>query len=254
MKRVLVFLLVALSLFSVIYIVGNSFINTEVEVVEPVEVAPNKIGVYRLIKDVNKATVLSPQQYEYVELLESELEGVQYDRSEKLKIKSGTIFKYEVKTGSLITNKMLVNPDERDYIYLAIKDDELPYFYEATGIGVVELFGLQAGDRVSFISTSTSANMNSDYQNESVLVSKVIVRDARVLSVIESDKENAIGGEPAKHGLILSIKTKDALKLEMAQKIGTVNIIPDAFENRHLSIRSSDIIEDQFSVRELRGN
>lgn len=256
MKRILIFLSVTLSVFSVIYMAGGSFVNTEEEeiVIEDKVVLPEMIGVYRLVQDVNKATVLEPEQYEYIEIPETELTGIQYERSERLKIKSGTIFKYPVKAGSLISNKMLVNPDERDYIYLAVKEDELPYFYEATGIGLVELFGLEAGDRVSFISTSTSANVNSDFQNEEVLVSKVIVRDARVLSVIETDKDNSIGGEPEKHGLILSIKTRDALKLEMAQKIGTVSIIPDAFENRHLSIRSSDIIEEQFSIRELRGN
>lgn len=251
MKRLLIFLLVALSLFSVIYFIGNSFLNVEEEVVETIEEKPNTVGVYRLLVDIDKSSVVSPEQYEYVEILESELIGVHYDRTEALKMDSGAIYRKAVKAGSLITNDLLVNPSERDYIYLAIKDDELPYFYEATGIGVVELFGLQAGDRVSFVST---ANSNGDYQNESVLVSKIIVRDARVLSVIETGEEGTISGEEKKHGLILSIKTEDALKLEMAQKIGSVNIIPDAFKNRHLSIRSSDIIEDQFSVRELRGN
>ena len=40
---------------------------------------------------------------------------------------------------------------------------------------------------------------------------------------------------------------------EIAEKIGDVNIIPSEIENRYLSIRSSDLLETQFGVRELRG-
>ncbi len=52
---------------------------------------------------------------------------------------------------------------------------------------------------------------------------------------------------------MIALKVPQVLKLEMAQKIGDISIVPSSVAKRYLSIRSSDILEDQFGVRELRG-
>ncbi|POF48888.1 pilus assembly protein CpaB, partial [Vibrio vulnificus] len=55
------------------------------------------------------------------------------------------------------------------------------------------------------------------------------------------------------NSLVIALKVPQVLKLEMAQKIGDISIVPSSVAKRYLSIRSSDILEDQFGVRELRG-
>lgn len=86
------------------------------------------------------------------------------------------------------------------------------------------------------------------------LVSRVIISGARVLQVIKgSEDTDSEDAEDKKYSLVIALNMRSVLKLEMAQKIGDVNIIPSEIENRYLSIRSSDLLETQFGVRELRG-
>ncbi|MFA0678568.1 pilus assembly protein CpaB, partial [Vibrio sp. 10N.222.51.A6] len=123
-------------------------------------------------------------------------------------------------------------------------------------IGVVQTATLTPGDKVSFVSTTSSKSnlVENGYGDIGDLVSRVIISGARVLQVIkgseDSDSEDA---EDKKYSLVIALNMRSVLKLEMAQKIGDVNIIPSEIENRYLSIRSSDLLETQFGVRELRG-
>ncbi len=141
-------------------------------------------------------------------------------------------------------------------MYLSLNDGELPYFYEVTGIGVVQTSTLTPGDKVSFVSTTSSKSnlVESGYGDIGDLVSRVIISGARVLQVIKgSEDTDSQDAEDKKYSLVIALNMRSVLKLEMAQKIGDVNIIPSEIENRYLSIRSSDLLETQFGVRELRG-
>ncbi|ELV8675103.1 pilus assembly protein CpaB, partial [Vibrio vulnificus] len=86
------------------------------------------------------------------------------------------------------------------------------------------------------------------------LVSKIIISDAKVIQVIKSERNvNTTKASESQNSLVIALKVPQVLKLEMAQKIGDISIVPSSVAKRYLSIRSSDILEDQFGVRELRG-
>ncbi|MFA0026018.1 pilus assembly protein CpaB, partial [Vibrio sp. 10N.261.49.A5] len=83
------------------------------------------------------------------------------------------------------------------------------------------------------------------------LTSNVIIDGARVLQVVKSNDEE---DEDKEHSLIIALTVKQVLKLEMAQKIGAITLVPAKLAHRYLSVKSSDLIEHRFGVRQLRGN
>lgn len=132
----------------------------------------------------------------------------------------------------------------------------MPYYYEPERSSIIENITLQPGDSVSFVSTTSSKSnlLETGYQDIGDLVSKIIISDAKVIQVIKSEKDDKeSGAEKSQNSLVIALKVPQVLKLEMAQKIGDISIVPSSVAKRYLSIRSSDILEDQFGVRELRG-
>ncbi|ELV8608593.1 pilus assembly protein CpaB, partial [Vibrio vulnificus] len=144
----------------------------------------------------------------------------------------------------------------RDYMFLSLKKDEVPYYYEPSSSNIIENITLQPGDSVSFVSTTSSRSnlLENGYKDIGHLVSKIIISDAKVIQVIKSDRNvNSTKTSESQNSLVIALKVPQVLKLEMAQKIGDISIVPSSVAKRYLSIRSSDILEDQFGVRELRG-
>ncbi len=256
MNRVVILFLVALSIFSTLIYINVNYISHEEESSEYVVEQEPTFAVYVISENTTRSQAVEESLYSEKQLNQSELTGFQYTPSQDLIVKPGAIFKNDLIAGTFLTQSMISNPGDRDYMLLSLKKGELPYFYEVNGIGVVQISSLSTGEKVSFVSTtsSTSNLQETGYGDIGDLTSKVIISGARVLQVIkgseDSDSEDA---EDKTYSLVIALKMRDVLKLEMAQKIGDVNIIPSEIENRYLSIRSSDLLENQFGVRELRG-
>ncbi|NMS18915.1 pilus assembly protein CpaB, partial [Vibrio parahaemolyticus] len=135
-------------------------------------------------------------------------------------------------------------PGDRDYMFLSLRKDEVPYYYEPEGSNIIENLTLQPGDSVSFVSTTSSKSnlLETGYQDIGDLVSKIIISDAKVIQVIKHDRdENDSSSEKKPNSLVIALKVPQVLKLEMAQKIGDISIVPSSVAKRYLSIRSSDI-------------
>ncbi|SON52715.1 pilus assembly protein CpaB [Vibrio tapetis] len=256
MNRVVILLLVAFSIFSTLIYINMNYISHEDESSEYVVDQEPTFAVYVTSIKVERSQTVEAFLFSEKQLNQSDLSGFQYTPPEELVVKPGAIFKKDLVAGTLLTQGMISNPGDRDYILLSLKKGELPYFYEVNGIGVVQISALNTGEKVSFVSTtsSTSNLLETGYGDIGDLISKVIISGARVLQVIKgSEDSDAEDAEDKTYSLVIALKMRDVLKLEMAQKIGDVNIIPSEIENRYLSIRSSDLLENQFGVRELRG-
>lgn len=256
MNRVVAVLLVALTIFTALFFIANNYLTySEGKPVEQKKEEP-KISVYVVEKDVKRSQFVSEKTISVRHFKQSELENFDYTRLEDLDLTPRALFRQNISSGTYLSRAMISTPKDSDYMYLSLKKDELPYFYEATGIGVVQSLDLSPGDRVSFVSTTSSKSnlIEAGYKDFGNLTSKIIISNARILQVIKGKADSdAEDSEDKEYSLVIALKIRDVLKLEMAQKIGDVNIIPSAIENRYLSIRSSDILENQFGVRELRG-
>lgn len=256
MNRVIVFFLVALAIFTTLFFVQSNYFSDDEAPQATQEVVEPQITVYALSLDVTKSQPVKNKTFSAQSVKESELAGAEYTAKTDLVIEPGALFKLDLAAGTYLTQSMISNPSDRDYLYLSLKKEEVPYFYQVTGIGVIQSLALTPGDLVSFVSTTSSKSnlIETGYGDIGDLVSKVIISDARVLQVIKGNEEEDLkDDEDKQYSLVIALKMRDVLKLEMAQKIGDVNIIPSAIANRYLSIRSSDILENQFGVRELRG-
>ncbi|CAV25990.1 pilus assembly protein CpaB [Vibrio atlanticus] len=256
MNRVIILFLVALSIFSTLIYINTNYISTDEEPLGVQEQEEPKVSILVTQKAIKRSQPLTPKFYDKKFVPISDLDGYYYTLEDDLIVEPGALFKEDISEGTYITQDMISNPADRDYIYLSLNDGELPYFYEVTGIGVVQTATLTAGDKVSFVSTTSSKSnlVENGYGDIGDLVSRVIISGARVLQVIEgSEDSNSADSADKKYSLVIALNMRSVLKLEMAQKIGDVNIIPSEIENRYLSIRSSDLLETQFGVRELRG-
>ncbi|MEF1193466.1 pilus assembly protein CpaB, partial [Vibrio parahaemolyticus] len=138
-------------------------------------------------------------------------------------------------------------------MYLSLKKDQVPYYYLSQGSSIVEALPIQPGDRVSFVATTSSQSnlLESGYSDIDSLTSNVIIDGALVLQAMNVSEDDSSNED---YGLIIALTVKQVLKLEMAQKIGAITLVPAKMVHRHLSVKSSDLIEHRFGVRQLRGN
>lgn len=214
------------------------------------------VNVSVLTSDMGKGSLLSEELYQNKSFKASEITSGNYTESGSLHIEPGALIRRDLEEGTYLSQNDISNPGDRDYMFLSMNDGELPYFYHVSGLGIVQTQSLFAGDKVSFVSTTSSESnlLENGYEDIGGLTSRVIISGARVLQVIDgSEDQDAQDAEDKQYSVVVALRMRDVLKLEMAQKIGDVNIVPAGLENSYLSIRSSDLLETQFGVRELRG-
>ncbi|MBE4585613.1 pilus assembly protein CpaB [Vibrio navarrensis] len=255
MNRTVVMLFLSIAIFSTLFFFMSDFFQAEEAVaIEPVE--EPTVVLLELTQDVEKTNIVSPAFYREIEVKLSEAHTGRYTLKNELDIQPGALFNRPLLKGSILSNQVISNPGDRDYMFLSLRKDEVPYYYEPEGSNIIENLTLQPGDSVSFVSTTSSKSnlLETGYQDIGDLVSKIIISDAKVIQVIKHGRdENDSSSEKKPNSLVIALKVPQVLKLEMAQKIGDISIVPSSVAKRYLSVRSSDILEDQFGVRELRG-
>ncbi|MGD1395192.1 pilus assembly protein CpaB [Vibrio harveyi] len=251
MSRALVFVFVAITMFLAFFYVSDFFDQPE-----PVAVVENEVFVEVAFvnRAVNKAEPVNANAIDIREFPESEAKQHSYVPYASIKIDSGALWAKDVKEGMQLTPDLVSNPGEKDYMYLSLKKDQVPYYYLSQGSSIVEALPIQPGDRVSFVATTSSQSnlLESDYSDIDSLTSNVIIDGALVLQSMNVSEDDDSSNE--EYGLIIALTVKQVLKLEMAQKIGAITLVPAKMVHKYLSVKSSDLIEHRFGVRQLRGN
>lgn len=251
MSRALVFVFVAITMFLAFFYVSDFFEQTE-----PVAVVENEVlvEVAFVNRAVHKADPVNANAIDIREFPESEAKQYSYVPYASIKIDSGALWAKDVNEGMQLTPDLVSNPGEKDYMYLSLKKDQVPYYYLSQGSSIVEALPIQPGDRVSFVATTSSQSnlLESGYSDINNLTSNVIIDGALVLQVMNVSEDDDSSNED--HGLIIALTVKQVLKLEMAQKIGAITLVPAKMVHKYLSVKSSDLIEHRFGVRQLRGN
>ncbi|GBL00711.1 pilus assembly protein CpaB [Vibrio harveyi] len=251
MSRALVFVFVAITMFLAFFYVSDFFDQPE-----PVAVVENEVFVEVAFvnRAVNKAEPVNANAIDIREFPESEAKQHSYVPYASIKIDSGALWARDVKEGMQLTPDLVSNPGEKDYMYLSLKKDQVPYYYLSQGSSIVEALPIQPGDRVSFVATTSSQSnlLESGYSDIDSLTSNVIIDGALVLQSMNVSEDDDSSNE--EYGLIIALTVKQVLKLEMAQKIGAITLVPAKMVHKYLSVKSSDLIEHRFGVRQLRGN
>ncbi|MFZ3509289.1 pilus assembly protein CpaB [Vibrio harveyi] len=251
MSRALVFVFVAITMFLAFFYVSDFFDHPE-----PVAVVENEVFVEVAFvnRAVNKAEPVNANAIDIREFPESEAKQHSYVPYASIKIDSGALWAKDVKEGMQLTPDLVSNPGEKDYMYLSLKKDQVPYYYLSQGSSIVEALPIQPGDRVSFVATTSSQSnlLESGYSDIDSLTSNVIIDGALVLQSMNVSEDDDSSNE--EYGLIIALTVKQVLKLEMAQKIGAITLVPAKMVHKYLSVKSSDLIEHRFGVRQLRGN
>ncbi|HDZ5418206.1 TPA: pilus assembly protein CpaB [Vibrio harveyi] len=251
MSRALVFVFVAMTMFLAFFYVSDFFDQPE-----PVAVVENEVFVEVAFvnRAVNKAEPVNANAIDIREFPESEAKQHSYVPYASIKIDSGALWAKDVKEGMQLTPNLVSNPGEKDYMYLSLKKDQVPYYYLSQGSSIVEALPIQPGDRVSFVATTSSQSnlLESGYSDIDSLTSNVIIDGALVLQSMNVSEDDDSSNE--EYGLIIALTVKQVLKLEMAQKIGAITLVPAKMVHKYLSVKSSDLIEHRFGVRQLRGN
>ncbi|MCS0325516.1 CpaB family protein [Vibrio diabolicus] len=251
MSRALVFVFVAITMFLAFFYVSDFFDQPE-----PVAVVENEVFVEVAFVNqaVNKAEPVNTDAIDIREFPESEAKQHSYVPYASIKIDSGALWAKDVNEGMQLTPDLVSNPGEKDYMYLSLKKDQVPYYYLSQGSSIVEALPIQPGDRVSFVATTSSQSnlLESGYSDIDSLTSNVIIDGALVLQSMNVSEDDDSSNE--EYGLIIALTVKQVLKLEMAQKIGAITLVPAKMVHKYLSVKSSDLIEHRFGVRQLRGN
>ncbi|TBT31401.1 pilus assembly protein CpaB [Vibrio parahaemolyticus] len=250
MSRALIFVLLPSLCFWLFFYVSDFFDQPE-----PVAVVENEVFVQVAFvnRTVNKADPVNIDAIDIREFSESEAKQHSYTPYTSIKIESGALWAKDVTEGTQLTSNLVSNPGEKDYMYLSLKKDQVPYYYLSQGSSIVEALPIQPGDRVSFVATTSSQSnlLESGYSDIDSLTSNVIIDGALVLQAMNVSEDDSSNED---YGLIIALTVKQVLKLEMAQKIGAITLVPAKMVHKYLSVKSSDLIEHRFGVRQLRGN
>ncbi|MEZ9886910.1 pilus assembly protein CpaB [Vibrio sp. 10N.222.47.A9] len=253
MNRAVLFLFIAISLFLAFFYVSENFLSQKEEEVVVEEEKIRMVDVAFFNNDVVKASVVKQQLLDIQSLPETTVKARGYIPYTDVNIQAGALWSADIEAGQVLNAGYFSNPGDKDYMYLSLSKNEVPYYYTSSGSSIVEALPIQPQDRVSFVATTSSeSNLLEDgYSDINNLTSNVIIDGARVLQVVESNNED---DEDKEHSLIIALTVKQVLKLEMAQKIGAITLVPAKLAHKYLSVKSSDLIEHRFGVRQLRGN
>ncbi|WP_186176354.1 hypothetical protein [Vibrio jasicida] len=254
MQRIVVFIFVVITIFMSFLFIFD--LNGQEPPSEEVNVSEPKYKIYLSETALSKGQLIKPKHYSMKEVLESELKGVNNISEYDFNLVEGVKIKDNIESGVYIKRSFLAFPDDVDYLSLSLEKDEIPYVFELTTERSLYTDSLKIGGFVSFFSTTSSFiqnsnNINSQTNNEEI-VSRIIISHAKVLKII-NPVEVGTDKNTAPKAIVLALSVKEIAKLEMAKKIGSVFLIPSAIERKYLTIRSSDMIDNQFGIRELRG-
>lgn len=206
MSRSVRFVLVATVFFLLFFFTARSlFLTDEIESTEVVEPS---VDVYVLESSVEKRQAVQGNLLTVKRLQVSKLKGLPYSPVQDFNLSPATLFTRNVPKGSYLTTKDVINPDHDDYIFLALNDGELPYWYEVSELINNRALAVKSGDFVSFALVPQNSSMTS----------KLIVKQARVLKLVESTSFNNKKSSPSSFRLVLALNVKDILKLEKARQ------------------------------------
>ncbi|MFV0447802.1 MAG: hypothetical protein ACK5MF_04955 [Vibrio sp.] len=216
MGRPVRFLLTALIFFLIFYFFINSYLAKSEKEEIPVDVVEPTVDVYVLNTAVNKRQAVNMNMLSVESFSLSELKGVPHSPVSEFSISSATLFNRDVPNGSYLTLDDIVNPEDDDYIFMALNKGELPYWYDVTELINGNSFFVKSGDYVSFALIKTQPRNES-----SEPLSEIIVKHARVLKLSQSF--SGAGGIASKNGpsnyrLVLSLNLDEILAIEEAKQ------------------------------------
>jgi len=249
MNRKIIFVIVAICIFvTLFYLQGILFSGSNSKPEEKVK--EETVPVLEMVRDRNKAELVEAHDYKVVEVLKSEYMRENYDSQKDIEIGEGARYRESIKAKRKVKASTISNISDDDYMVLSLNQGEVPYYYEEENNQFFNALPLKPGNLISFLST-TSTKPDTDYSNRrGELVSRVIINDAKVLKVVKDDTSE----EKASYALIIALSVSDILKLEMARKLGDVQIIHSGLVSGNLTFKSRDILGTKHTIRELRGN
>ncbi|WP_299014161.1 pilus assembly protein CpaB [uncultured Photobacterium sp.] len=250
MNRKVLFIAIAAILMMGILYIQSTFVS---EPQQTAEVIVQKVNTIQLVKKVAKSSQIKSSDYIVVTMDENEAieNGVQTNLESA--IQPGSLYRHNLEAGTFLKNSDVANSGDEDYIFLSLRDDEVPYYYEVSNPGIIGAVPINAGDEVSFVvTTSSEENIKEQgYSELDSIVSRIIISGAKVVKV--NDFETSEDGDVnSGFNLIVALKVNEVLKLEMAQKISEVSLVPSNLSQHFISIKSSDIVDGLHGVRELR--
>ena len=250
MNRNISIVVITLVIFSIIYFFSQK--SEDESLIEKETVEDNFVSVYQLTKDVKRGERLKRDSISTFNVKKSDLLSSDYVEANYDEIPSDSVYKNDIKSGTLLHKSQYISPGESDYLNYLLNSDELPYLYENVTSFTAKSLNLNTGDRISFISTMSGDRnvLHSGYSDIENLTSKIIINDVRVLQVFTESKGE---DDEEKTSIVVSLKPKEILKLELSKKISEISIIPSSFINKNLKLKSSEILESKLRVRELRG-
>lgn len=216
MNRSVRFVLVALIFFLLFYFLINTFlISPKKEVAStPAPIVEPTIDVYVLDEAVKKKQALNKSVLSVKTLKLSELKGIPNSPVSDFSLTSGTLFTRDVPAGSYLSVEDIVNPQDEDYLFMALNEGELPYWYDITALISNEAFVVKSGDYVSF--ALVKPNLSSLNKRRTLeMTSDIVVSQVRVLKL--SKTVSLTGSQrsgPTKYHLVLALSLKDILALE----------------------------------------
>ncbi|WED24565.1 pilus assembly protein CpaB [Vibrio sp. JC009] len=256
MSRPILFLFIAaITLTATFYLKDALFSNSEVVVEEQAE---EQIRIALLTQSVSRGQVARPEHVSYKTIPVSTAKQKGYPLEKSPALTPVTRYRRDLSTGDALIAEFIANPDDDEYALLALKKGHIPYFYKTQSNSFIDSLPLRSGDKVSFLSTTSSQSniLETGYSDIADITAQIIINDTDVLQVIRPD-EDAIElaleqGEKPEYSVVVALSIEETLLLEMAQKVGDVTMVPAKLAQTYQSVRSSDLIEGQHGVRELR--
>ncbi|WP_281830046.1 hypothetical protein [Vibrio nigripulchritudo] len=253
MSKPVLFILISAILFLGLFL-SKDILFVEKPVLASSEPVIETAKVLKLNKPVTRGSFRSTMEFSLIEVTKEQVQSNGLLTNED-SIPDGALFRASLAEGIYLKRGHFAYPSDDDYVNFTLTKDHIPYYYTTDGNSAVDAIGVIPGDIVSFISTTSQySNIHkSEYKDIGNIISEVLVHKARVIKVLnisESNQENSI--EVKKKQLVIELKIRDIMKLDIANKIGKISLIPANMASPYLSVRSVDILEKQHGVRELR--
>ncbi len=228
----------------------NEASESELIVAEAETVTEDQQPVWVAAVPLKKGELITAKKLKLSSIPESEAELLGLVSEEPLKLVKGSLAGEGIAADSVITEELLVTPDEEGYVALTLKPGMVPYPIELPEGSAYHLI-LSAGDRVDVVLISSlDENLanTDDVDSFDALSVAPLLKSRRILKVNTSD---GLAGK-TKVDMVLELSRREVSQILLARRVGVLDIYKSTREQLP-QVRSGDVLPDFSPVRELRG-
>ncbi|USD40106.1 Flp pilus assembly protein CpaB [Vibrio sp. SCSIO 43135] len=215
---------------------------------------------YELLEPVSQGEALEYSDFKIVTLKQTEANEKGFSESEKIKLAPGSVSRKTLKSGVLVRQTDISNPDDEDYVRIAVKTGSIPYPLEVAN-SAVQGGVISVGSFVDVLAMSTESGpgplAGGNHSSNALKTASIsdVLRNIKVLKVEKgtNEVENRSKSSESKSVVVLELTKQQATEIALAEVISHLFIQASSpYGDEVIYADSGDVVKNFKAIKEYR--